>query len=228
MTASEWIAKFSILVPLVTGLLLWRRSGYAGRWLTRYVCVVVTLEVLVEVGKHVWPTRAPIIHLWTWLEFGVIALLYAHLLKSSRYIPLLALAFYGAAVVLAVTVEGWLAYPQLLISVENAVVIILAGTWFVHSLIAEPRPNIHLSFGFWLAASHLVYFAGTFTIFTMVNYLLANPGGLMPQAWIFHSWLLVAMYGGYAVAIWVDGIYGNPSENDLPANRGQEARAKSP
>lgn len=195
------ISIYAVALPFITGMLRWKYMGYPGKALTILTGLAALNELINRIAASTWGNNMPFLHTWVFIEFTIVLMIYSHLFGWKKWTPWILAVFIATGILLEFTVAGPLEFPRIFRSLENILIILLSVSWFIHALTRKSVPAQGSLTGFWIAASHLVYFAGSFTLFTMVSFVLKNEREAFQQVWIFHAFLLILLYLGYTIAI---------------------------
>ena len=146
----------------------------------------------------------PIVHLFTFAEFVLIALIYRKNFKkkSKDYLGAFLLIVAVYLLVNPIYPSNLFEFNSWARMIESLVLIILSMLWFIK--IFQEMKIVKLSEHpmFYINSGVLLYFAGNFFIFTYYNLVVNQNQELMSNIWNIHSVLNIVFNILLAIAIW--------------------------
>ncbi|MDQ2770492.1 MAG: hypothetical protein M3Y54_08335 [Bacteroidota bacterium] len=176
----------------------------------RGVAVVVFCELLIEVlsrvAAQVSDSNLFLLPIDTVLEFGLLAWVYAQVLRPSRvsrWLPLVIVLF---------SLWGLLSYlrPGTLYEyntsqrfAESLMVLSLVVLYFYKVIRDLVIVHLEREPMFWVSMGLLIYFAGNLFIFISSNYVVQHSTELSLQLWVVHAGFYIILNLLYTLALWI-------------------------
>lgn len=199
-----YISMLSALIPAVIGVLVLNRVSLAIRFIIGFVICSILLQIITFIFYLNSLNNLPFFHIYTYLEFGVISIVYYLVLDTyhKRRILLLFLivGFVIFSIINLVKWENIFTYNSNQRLAEFLVVFVFIIVYMTTILRTRSQGNIEnqpysvLSFGF------LVYFTGTLLLFLNASNLM-NLG--IKNDWVLHSILNIFINIVYFIVIWM-------------------------
>lgn len=150
--------------------------------------------------------NVPIVHLYTLLEFNVIALFYLVYFRGfygRLLVPGMMLIFTVLVVLNSVFLQPLFSYNTYARSLEGVLVIALSLLGYYKLLAELPTKRLDQSPIFWINTGLLLYFAGNLFFFVLGNALLKEPNqSFSLMAWGLSTLLMVLMHLFISVGLW--------------------------
>ncbi|SOE23920.1 hypothetical protein SAMN06298216_4293 [Spirosomataceae bacterium TFI 002] len=147
----------------------------------------------------------PYLHLYTWLEFSVIGLLFTRLLEgfsNRKYLFLVILGFSAFCLANALFIQGINNYNSYSRSLESLLIIIFCFIFYYRMFndlsIKEPENSPD----FWLVTAFFLYFTGSFVLFILSNLINHETRILNITAWTMHAFLLAILHIFISIGLW--------------------------
>ncbi len=154
-------------------------------------------------GKGV--NNLPYLHLYTFLEFGVISLFFFRTLKnyfSRKLLLSLIIGFLIFAPINAFFIQGIYNFNTNARALECIILILFSFMYYYMILnelkVKEPTKSTD----FWLNTGFLIYFSGSFVVFMLSNVLLKKSLEVINVAWAMHSMLLAVLHILISIGLW--------------------------
>lgn len=179
-------------------------------WPLRGVAAVVFCELLIEalgqLAVKVVDSNLFLLPIDTVLEFGLLAWVYAQVLrpsKVSRWLPLVIVLF---------SLWGLLSYlrPGTLYEfntaqrfVESLMVLSLVVLYFYKVIRDLVIVHLEREPMLWVSIGLLIYFAGNLFIFISSNYVVQRSNDLSNQLWAVHAVFYSILNLLYTLALWI-------------------------
>jgi len=140
------------------------------------------------------------------VEFGLLTLVYSRTLRSapfSRFAPWLVAGFTVYVLLDSVSADNLARFRPGQQVVQSALVLGLVSAYFRHLLRELRVQQIQREAMFWVSAGLVIYRLGYLQIALFSNYLLRYSDALNMTVWAVHSFLLMALYSCYCLALWL-------------------------
>lgn len=175
----------------------------------RYIVALLGLGVLAEIVSYILGkltgNNLPALHLYTILEFNIIALFYFSFFGyfyDRRLVPFLMIGFTGFAVFNSIFIQKITEFNTYARGLEALLVIVFALLCFYKMLMElnTKRPEKHPVF--WINTGFLFYFAGSLTLFILSNLVLKENKAFNYLSWGLHSCLLILLHLFIGIGLW--------------------------
>lgn len=146
----------------------------------------------------------PVMHVYTFVEFALLALFYKKLLdseRSGRIINLLIPSFFMMCVLNVLYFQDLYTYNTYTKSIEALLILIFSIVYFVKVLDKVEVEDKNQNVLTYINSGLLIYFSGSFIWFVIFNLTIGNVG-LGVIMWSIHATLLLVLYILIAVALW--------------------------
>lgn len=193
----------SVLLPLITGVLLWRHLDGIMRvlfWLV-FASMFADLSSLILAFQKV--NNWPVLNIFVIVQFILFYLIIEHDKNTFfSFVFLSCCIIPGIANYLFVqspkTFNSYSAYSY-------AIVIIIVCLRFLYFLMKDMAvEKIQALPLFWLSFGALIYYAGTLFLFLFNNYLALHMPARLPNIWILHNFLNIAKNFFLFMTLWVN------------------------
>jgi hypothetical protein len=199
------ISSFSIVIPLLVGIITYKRNKAEQHVLFWYIALATITEFvsvsLAGKGKN----NLPVFHLFTVLEF--IFLVYFYKLALGRINTKLRIytligVFIGLAVINAMFLEDIYSFNTNLRTLESLVLILLS-VYFLFNLTAKSEVLYITDYpNFVASAAILFYFSGSLFLFASSRIFLKNWLGFYPAIWSIHAFFNIGFNLLLAKTLW--------------------------
>jgi len=194
-------APLSIVPPLLIGLVRYRLMSVSFRLLCWYVftgCLVQGLSYLYWYNNL---NNLPLLHVYTILEFGFIALFYGLEFRRTWLLTWLALGFAQIAILNTIFLQPLHTYNSYARSLEAIMVLVCVLLSLYRQLLAGGQKLRHQPL-FWVNLAFLFYFSGSLFLFIAGNYLLSGSATLNQLVWGLHALWVWLLYTLIAIGLW--------------------------
>lgn len=147
----------------------------------------------------------PYLHLYTWLEFTVVGLLFQRIFQSFsiRKIPMWFISGFSVfCIINAFFVQGINNYNSYSRSLESLLIIILCLVFYYRMFndlsIKEPENSPD----FWLVTAFFLYFTGSFVLFILSSFLMSESRQINLIAWTMHAFLMAILHIFISIGLW--------------------------
>jgi hypothetical protein len=193
-----FIVPASVCIPLLAGSWRYRRlPGYA-RIVLAYLAIAGIVNVLASVMAAKRVNNMPLLHIYTFIEFVLLALFYKAILegKIKRVINWLIAVFALVCVAYASFAGNIYAHNIIPRSLESFIIGSLAIIFLFRQMNVPAR---HTETVHWINTGLLLYFSGSFLLF-LFSEVLARDRAVNNIAWVMHATLVLLMYLLFAIA----------------------------
>ena len=201
-----YISMISILAPTILGAALFNRFPRELKILSIFIFGTCFLELVVYIASLYNVNNMAIFHLFTYMEFGCISLIYYEILKSikviRRFIISLSVLFAILSIYILFEWESLSSYNSMQRGLEHVFVLMYIVQFinlFSKRQASERflmKPYFILSLGF------IIYFSGTFLIFLDANRYIRFD---QLENWSIHSLLNIMLNTTYFIVLWMGG-----------------------
>lgn len=210
----EYLARglmhFSSLSIIVPALLAWLRRKHGDRE-QRLLGKLIGFSILIEFlallvgGAWLGLNNLFLLHLFTVVEFGVLAYLFApylsHYIRPRAFQGLI-VGFAVFAVLNSIFIDGIMRFNAFARAIESVLVIALVLLYFYTLLRSLEIKHLDRSPLFWVGAGSLIYFSGSLFVFIYSNKILSSTSSSF-TIWGIHAFLNILHNIFYAIALWV-------------------------
>jgi hypothetical protein len=197
----DLISTFSIIAPVVIGAIFYFKLHRT----LKVLCWLLFATLILE-GAGVWLFELKInnlfiFHLYSYIEFGLITLIYYQLSTNQMWKRLMIVIFvlfllYSGIVLLFY--QGLDSFNSLQRNAEGVILMVYFFTFIRdYSLFGSRKRALFKSF-FWLTYGYFIYFAGTLFLFVFANEILSDR---MNDYWIIHGIFNIFLNITYAVVL---------------------------
>jgi hypothetical protein len=197
----NWI----IFVPLVVATINFRKYRPELRYLTFYLALSATAQVVSFIYWRQSKNNYPILHIYTPMEYVLLFLFYLQLLKG--YLPKLLINLLLLFIPIFSLIDSLLleeiytsnTYSR---SLEALVIIALAIIWYI-KIVSMPEEERHEQSGInFINAGLLVYFSGSIVLFSYSSYISKMTYHSSQNLWTIHSLLTAQLYVLITIGLW--------------------------
>lgn len=197
------ISFYSILAPTLVGVFLFKRLPR----LCKYLCILIfslaIFEFVGEIASNYLGTNLFLFHLYTYVEFGIIAFIFYNLSKEvvwKRIILIFAIIFALFSIINLTFIETLLQFNSNQRYLEGIMILIFCVGYYTKLL--RKAENIYLEKHpfFWLTSGYFIYFAGTLFLFLFSRELMENNNAAF---WSLHGILNIFLNLIYVLTLWL-------------------------
>ncbi len=208
-TLARTIMHFSSvfgLVPALLALWRWRTGDREQKLLGILVGIAVAIEVLaLIIGAGVFHlNNLFLLHIFTVLELGLLALMFGPAIGSLLPAPqlrLLILGFVVFAIFNSIYIDGITRFNAFAKAIEALMVIGFVLLYFYHILRTLEIKHLDRAPLFWVAAGSLIYFSGSLFVFIYSNKIVSSVSSSF-TIWGIHAFLYILKNIFYSIALW--------------------------
>jgi hypothetical protein len=205
----HWMLRngsYFLLISVLAALFRWRYLTSCLRYVGLFVGLATLGEVVSLITAALSIRNLHILHVYTILEFNLIALFYRRFFGQfyPRWlIPGLMGVFTGFAILNSLLLQPLNRYNTYARGLEALVVIALALLCFYKILTELPAKRLDKHPVFWINTGYLLYFAGSLFFLLLSNALLTDSNrALILMVFGLHSFLMVLMHLFIGVGLW--------------------------
>lgn len=204
MDLSDYLLKASFcsaFIPAATALLLFRKTPKALRILSAFAFINIVAEIISSTLSRNFINNMPVFHLHTMIEFLFVVYLASKIIDTKsfyRFSLASGLIFLSFCITNALFIEGFEEPNFLPRGIEGLTVIGICVYFFYRLFAAEESLDLLKYPYFWLFASWLIYFSGTFFLF-----IYRNSSGFGIAFPIIHSILNIFLNLVYTYTLWL-------------------------
>jgi len=185
------ISQSSVLLPVIAGLLQYKKLPAAFRVLLYFFMVAILFEIQASIFKRVYHNNMPGQHLYTVIEFlSYSVVFYLNFRKNSmmrRLIAVNAVVFAGVAVADAFYINGIWAPNAVSLSYSSVSIIVYSLACFYVLFQQDTLQYSWVYPMFWVSTGTLIYFASNMLYFMLKRYLLIKAANIETFSLIFHD-----------------------------------------
>lgn len=198
------ISALSIVFPTIVGLFsLGKLNNRALRTLSALIFFTAIMEVTGSIFAAYGWNNMPYFHLFTYIEFALIFLIYYSLLKDlwQRIVLISVALFFGIfSIFNLLYLESILEFNSNQRYVEGFIIMIMCVLFFLNLLRRAEFIKLETYPYFWLTSGFLTYFAGTLIVFYLVKRLEDDSADFY---WGVHGILNILLNVCYAMTLWM-------------------------
>jgi hypothetical protein len=197
----DLISTYSIIAPAIVGAIFYFKFSGA----LKILCWLIFVTLILE-GVGIWLydlkiNNLFIFHLYSYIEFGLITLIYYQLRTNQMWKRLMIVIFvlfllYSGIVLLFY--QGLDRFNSLQRNAEGAILMVYFFNFIrEYSLFGSRQRALFKPF-FWLTYGYFIYFAGTLFLFVFANEILSDT---INDYWIIHGIFNIFLNIIYAVVL---------------------------
>jgi hypothetical protein len=198
------IIPLSIVIPIVPALLQYKRLPGQLKVIVWYLFLSAISNAVTRILAYNYINNMPVMHVYTLLEFVLLALFYREVLakgKTGILIPLMVSLFTLLCIGNVLFLQNMHTYNTYTKSIEALLIIVLGVFYFkqnLDSIVSGKDRNTSLMY---INSGLLIYFSGSFIWFVVYNMTVMNERMGMVM-WSIHATLLLLLYVLIAIALW--------------------------
>jgi hypothetical protein len=191
------IASFSVAIPLLTGIVSFRRLPAAGRWLTLLLFVWLIVETIAYTLRTEGQNNWLVYMMLSFFEILILTVFYQSIFQDEKVKNLCtALAWVGLFIIVAE--YSIVQSPENVISVLYECAFFFGMGLYVANEINYNRISMRFK---WINGIVMLYFIGTALYVASWKYLLKDEATFM-LAVKAHAYFLVVCYSVFTYSIW--------------------------
>ncbi len=198
------IIPASIVIPIIPAILKYRRLSPELKIITWYLFFAAVASIINSLLGLNNINNMPVMHIYTLIEFILLSVFYRKILDSTRtgkYVYALIPVFIILCIVNVFFFQNIHTYNTYTKSIEAVIIIFFAVAYFKKILDKigpdESRSNLIV----YLNSGLLLYFSGSFALFTISNLIVENRPFFLVM-WSIHATFLLLLYILIAIALW--------------------------
>lgn len=205
MVQFGYIVTFSILIPILVGLLRLNKIGVSAKWLL-YMLFPVAVNQFISIwygSKGV--SNFPFYYIYIAIETVFITIIYRRLLKTNFLRQALLLSSLGLVLTMIIYLlidfnKIWES-PDYFRAGESVIVLFFASAYFVEIFKRQEILYLHEVASFWISSGVILYFACNLMLFTFNKVLLQYGNHTALYIWTVHGILNVLLYISFTIAL---------------------------
>ncbi len=209
--ASEWaewttyLSMYSVIIPVT--IVLFKRNNIieVQRWIGLLVLITLLSEIIINFLSSNKINSLPAVHLFTALQFAVLALVLGKGLSplfSSRFLKGLIITFILFVISDAIFLNGITNFNSFSRPLASFILIFLSLCFFQKTLKELKIKSLDKEPLFWVNIGVLIYFSGSLFIFLFTNYIKASNDALL-TLWGIHAIFNIILNISYSIALWI-------------------------
>lgn len=201
----SYIGLWSLLIPTVIAIFRYNFIKQELRYITYFLGLSILTQAISFASAKLIGTNLPVLHLYTILEFNIIALFYFSFFGyfySRKIIPGLMALFTIFAIFNSLFIQKFTEFNTYARSLESIILVVLSILCFYKILVELNTKNLTKLPIFWINTGFLFYFAGSFVLFILSNVILKENKAFNFMSWGLHSCLLFLLYILIGVGLW--------------------------
>lgn len=211
MDESHWralieLSRYSVIIVALFAVLRLRKADYT----QRYLCYLVFASLIAEFGalfivKYFKTSNLPLLHVFTIVEFVLIAYLYRPLMEqlfSKKGFYTIVIGFSTLSVLNSLFHENIFQFNTYARALQSLLIILLTLFYFFNTLKRLVEKKLEESPLFWISTGLLLYFSSSLFIFIYSN-VLFGVGKNSHAIWGIHAIFSLVLYIFYSIALWV-------------------------
>ena len=199
------ISTYSILIPLLTGVVRWRKLIPEQKILCLFIIIASVIQLVASFLASHQINNLPLLHLFTVVEFGALCWIFHLGLPrwfDQRKAVLLISLFTVFALVNVLFWQDLTAYNSYSRGLSAFFMVLLALYYFVTVLRELQVTNLAESFMFWFCTGVLLYFSANLLLFLYSSMIAQMDVDTNYQIWGIHAVLNILLYLFYTIALW--------------------------
>jgi len=196
------IVPYSILLPVLIGLLKLRVLSASARiiWYYLLVAAVVSIAAIV-IGMRMHANNLPLIHVYTAVEFILFSLFYRKILEdNSKWLLWLPVLFVLFCIINALFFQSIYTYSSYTRSVEALLCLLFSLNYFAKLATDIKGEKISTLPGFYFNCGIFLYMAGSFMFIVFSNFIIQSSKHHYAVIMVIYAALVLCMYLLFSVA----------------------------
>lgn len=201
-------SSLSIAIPLIVGLILFKRLNRSQRLLLGLVITSSITEILANLLISLKSSNLPVYNTYTLVNLNLIFCIYlSKFNKGSRHYLTGYLIFCNLfAIVNVLFFQPITSYNSNLLVLVSITFLLLALNYFYRLLKEVKYQRLERNPLFWLSSGIVLYYSGTLVLFFLSNQISqADPGSqqLILASWGLNSIFNLILVTSYTITLWV-------------------------
>lgn len=197
-----------VLFSVFYGFRNFKKLSSAYKSLIFYLLIVSIVEIISKIFIELGRSNHLVYHSFIPIQSVFYGLIFSYLLTGKKMkLPFYIGVFYAIVSIGTswLSIDSKISFPSLNISFLSAIMV--AGSLLLYyQLIQKPsETSLFKQSDFWFATGNLIFFAGSFLIFGLYDWILGQEGQHIPP-WVGQVifTLNYLLYGSYLVSIYLD------------------------
>lgn len=195
---------FAVLLPLFISLRNFKRYSSEFKVLSLHLLLVTLIGGAGMVLWYMNKNNLPLLHVYTILEFSMIAWFYHIVLRGMlpvRLLPGIICIFVLFALFNAFFLQGWFQFNTLPRSIQSLLIICLSLACYFKMLSGVKSGKTEIPV-FWINTGFLFYFSGALLLFSLSNYILPLNHRFNIYIWTIHALFSILLYLFIFIGLW--------------------------
>ena len=208
---SIWkFTSLSILFPVITGAVFFRRLSISHRYLYFFVLTGFITETIAFYLKYFTGIKnnMPVGHTYISLSFVFIAMFYLHELQgyvNKKVIAGTTIVFVLFSILNVLFFQSYFDYPSLTAAISALILVVLSILLFSKVMTEGKIKHLSQSSLIWINTAVLIYYAGSFFYNILFNLMLSYSTVFLIKALSFFKILYVTFYFLLTIGFWKAG-----------------------
>lgn len=199
----DFVSALSILAPTIVGTVFYSRLIPVIRILYVFVIITLALDILAGILFAYGINNMFLFHLYSFIEFSVIALIYYRLSPTALWRKLIIrffIIFQTFSIVSLLFFENVTKFNAIQHYAEMLLLSLVFIAYMIRLHATLPEKTLIRSPFFILTASWLIYFSGTFCLFIYGDELLSDEKN---NYWLIHDVFNIFLNVSYTFVLWL-------------------------
>ncbi|MCU0432365.1 MAG: hypothetical protein MUC87_02795 [Bacteroidia bacterium] len=203
-------ATWFVLVPFFTAIYAWfvkREMLPEQKMISAYIFLAVLTEIAADIMHKINPeNNLPILHVYTLLQFLLIALLFRKFMQKPHQIQIwwvVTIVFLSGSIINSLFIQTIWKFNGYARAAESLIIVLFVVAYFFKLLFSEeakmPLYGIPM---FWISTALLFYFSACFFVFLLSGDVLIINSKVFTISWAFHDLILIIHYIFITAALW--------------------------
>lgn len=174
--------------------------------LSLYLVLAVVTELTAKVLGDNGLSNLPVLHIYTIVQFFLVALFYKPDRVSQTQYPLwisVVILFISSSIINSLYIQSVWEFNGYALAAKGLIIVLFSITYFGKLLFggkaAVPLQEIPM---FWISTGMLFYFSACFFVFLLSGDVLLFSSDVFRVSWAFHDIMLIIHYLFLIVALW--------------------------
>lgn len=197
---------FSILAPTILGVIFYSKLVNATKTLAVFVFITFVLEVVIRIMSELEMNNMVFFHLYSFLEFGFISLIYYQLSVNRVWRKMIITAlviFEGFSIGNLLFWEEITHFNSIQRHIELILLLLLFLAYCIKLIYEDRNKSFFENPFFILTGGFMIYFTGTMYLFIHADELLYSSKNYY---WIIHGFFNIFLNIVYSIVIWKSRI----------------------
>lgn len=199
----DLVSAYSTLLPLIIGVLSFRRLSIGLKWLG----VLILLLGIFEAGAFFLSSNGQnnlfLFHGYTFVEFTFLTVVFRSVFEAKwlkHLLDVVLILFWCFSLVNLFAWESLTEFNSNQRYVQGVITIVFCLLYMWQLMKQATVVHIERDAYFWLASGCLIYFAGTMILFLVFNHVAKES---LSFYWNLHSFLNIFLNVCYAITLWL-------------------------